>query len=124
MINSNFSFEKGIVQERLKTIINDFKFEGKEQPDYVWRMASYQPERYSGINARYMTKYCRDSISDLFLDNKKIPKKLSGQVSVFVFRSGKGTITGAKNTKDLLETYQVITELVRKNKERLFFTPR
>ncbi len=124
MINSNFSFEKGVLQERLKTIINNFKFEGKEKTECVWRMASFQPEKYSGINIRYMTKRCRDSTTNLFLEGKKIPIKLDGQVSVFVFRSGKGTITGAKNTKDLLETYQVITDLVRKNKNLVFYTPR
>jgi len=124
MINSNFSFEKGILQERLKMIINTNKFEGKEIPDHVWRMASFQPEKYSGLNARYMTKYCRDNTTAFFLEGKKIPIKLNGQVSVFIFRSGKGTITGAKNTKDLLETYQVITDLVRKNKDQVFYTPR
>jgi len=124
MINSNFSFEKGVLQERLKTIINNFKFEGKEKAEHVWRMASFQPEKYSGLNARYMTKRCRDSTTNSFLEGKKIPIKLDGQVSVFIFRSGKGTITGAKNTKDLLETYKVITDLVRKNKSHVFYTPR
>lgn len=124
MINSNFSFEKGILQERLKTIINNLKFDGKEKPDHLWRMASFQPEKYSGLNARYMTKQCRDSTTNLFLDDKKIPIKLDGQVSVFIFRSGKGTITGAKNTKNLLETYKAITDLVRKNKDHIFYNPK
>ena len=124
MINSNFSFEKGILQERLKTTINNFKFEGKEKPGYIWRMASFQPEKYSGANIRYMTKRCRDETANSFLQGKKIPIKLDGQVSIFIFRSGKGTITGAKNTKDLLETYLAITDLVRKNKNYLFYTPK
>jgi TATA-box binding protein (TBP) (component of TFIID and TFIIIB) len=124
MINSNFSFEKGILQERLKIIINNFKFEGKENPEHVWRMASFQPEKYSGLNSRYMTKRCRDSTTTLYLEGKKIPMKLDGQVSVFIFRSGKGTITGAKNTKDLLETYQAITDLVRKEKKQVFYNPK
>ncbi len=120
MINSNFTFEKGIKQDNLKTIINNFKFEGTEKQDHKWRIASFQPEKYSGINARYMTKRCREQTTSLFLEGTKIPLKLDGQVSVFIFRSGKGTITGAKNTKDLLETYQAITELVRKNKDSVF----
>jgi TATA-box binding protein (TBP) (component of TFIID and TFIIIB) len=124
MINSNFSFEKGILQERLKIIINNYKFEGKEKPGHVWRMASFQPEKYSGLNARYMTKRCRDLTTNLFLEGKKIPIKLDGQVAVFIFRSGKGTITGAKNTADLLETYKIITDLVRKNKDIVFHNPR
>jgi len=123
MINSNFSFEKGILQERLKTLINTLKFEGKEEKDHTWRIASFQPEKYSGLNARYMTKRCRDLTTGFYLEGKKIPIKLDGQVSVFIFRSGKGTITGAKNTRDLLETYQVITDLVRNNKNYVFYNP-
>ncbi len=120
MINSNFIFEKGILQERLKNIINDDKFDGK---DGLWRMASFQPEKYSGMNARFLTLHCREKNKELFSEGKKIPMKLEGQVSVFVFRSGKGTITGAKNTSDLLETYKEITNLVRQNKSHLFYTP-
>ena len=126
MINSNFSFEKGILQERLKMIINDSKFEGNEGNEgnedtfRVWRMASFQPEKYSGCNIRYMTDLCRKRNTSLYLENKRIPIKLNGQVSIFIFRSGKGTITGAKNTKDLMEAYDAITSLVRKNKEYLF----
>lgn len=121
MINSNFAFEKGILQERLKIIINNYKFEGKDKPDFVWRMASFQPEKYSGINIRYMTKRCRDLTTGILLEGKKLPLKLDGQVSVFIFRSGKGTITGAKNTKDLLEAYNAIVNLVRKNQKHVFY---
>lgn len=121
MINSNFSFEKGILQERLKTVINNLKFEGKEKNGHIWRMASFQPEKYSGTNIRYMTKRCRDNTTSFFLEGKKIPIKLDGQVSIFIFRSGKGTITGAKNTKDLLEAYNAIVDLVRENKIHLFY---
>jgi len=123
MINSNFIFEKGILQERIKNIINNNKYEGNEDPDKIWRMASFQPEKYSGMNARYLTKECRKNNKDIFLENKKIPMKLDGQVSVFIFRSGKGTITGAKNTKDLLETYEAITNLIRNNKDYLLYKP-
>jgi TATA-box binding protein (TBP) (component of TFIID and TFIIIB) len=120
MINSNFIFEKGILQERLKDIINANKFDGKSG---IWRMGSFQPEKYSGCNIRYMTEECRKANTNAYLEGKKIPMKLDGQVSVFVFRSGKGTITGAKNTKDLLETYKAITDLVRTNKKNLLYTP-
>ena len=123
MINSNFIFEKGILQERLKTIINNNRFDGDGDARKIWRMASFQPEKYSGVNARYMTERCRKEYTNYYLEGKKIPLKLDGQVSVFVFRSGKGTITGAKNTKDLLETYKAITELVRNNKKQLLYTP-
>lgn len=120
MINSNFSFEKGILQERLKALINSNKFEGKDNPNHQWRMASFQPEKYSGVNIRYLTNVCRKQIASLYQEGKPIPLKLEGQVSIFVFRSGKGTITGAKTTKDLLEAYNAINTLVRNNKKTLF----
>jgi TATA-box binding protein (TBP) (component of TFIID and TFIIIB) len=123
MINSNFSFEKGILQERLKDIINDRKFDGSSEsdPKLVWRLASFQPEKYSGINIRYLTKKCRDTNTDL----KTVPiKKIDGQISILIFRSGKVTITGAKNSIDLLASYNSIVDIVREFKDYVFYTPR
>lgn len=118
MINSNFVFKRGILQERLKNIINANKFDGNSG---MWRGARFQPEKYSGCNICYLTNQCRETNKEIFLKGDKIPIKLEGQVSVFVFRSGKGTITGAKNTKDLLEAYEAIINLVRNNKTELFY---
>lgn len=121
MINSNFSFKQGILLERLKTIINNNRFEGTINSENIWRIASFQPEKYSGCNIRYMTNKCRMDSSDLYTDpNKKIPLKLDGQVSIFIFRSGKGTITGAKTSSDIQEAYHAIINLVRDNKDILF----
>lgn len=123
MINSNFIFEKGILQERLKNLINSNKFEGTSDPNKIWRIAIFQSEKYSGVNARYMTNRIRKELANSYHEGKKIPMKLDGQVSIFVFRSGKGTITGAKTTADLLETYRAITNLVRENKHNLLYVP-
>lgn len=121
MINSNFSFSHGIFQERFKDIINMHKFDGNiKNTENVWRIASFQPEKYSGINIRYMTKYCRMSASDTFLREKKLPSKLAGQVSIFIFRSGKATITGAKKTSELFEAYKAIVGIARKNFYKVF----
>ena len=131
MINSNFVFQHandqgtiaqtGIIQERLKNIINNNKFEGKEDPNRQWRMATYQPEKYAGVNIRYWTKTARQRYASYFTDGRKLPKKIEGQIGIFVFRSGKGTITAAKNSKDLLEAYQSICKLVRENSDELFY---
>lgn len=121
MINSNFTFEKGIIQEKLKDIINKYRFNGNiDNNNNVWRIASFQPEKYSGLNARYMTNSCRIKNADMFEKMEKIPIKLDGQISIFIFRSGKATITGAKKTEDLLEAYDVVTKLVRENSQIVF----
>jgi TATA-box binding protein (TBP) (component of TFIID and TFIIIB) len=119
MINSNFTFCDKIFQEILKDIINIKKYDGQKD-DNIWRMANFQPEKYSGINIRYLTENCRKNINQAFNNGDKIPMKLNGQVSIFIFRSGKGTITGAKNTDDLKEAYEAITNIVRINKKEVF----
>lgn len=111
MINSNFIFKRKIYQEKLKDELNKYKF-SLENNKNLWRITNFQPEKYSGVNIRYITKSSRNA---MFKD-KKIPSKINGQISIFVFRSGKGTITGAKNTEDLKEAYKEITSFVRKNK--------
>lgn len=115
MINSNFSFNNKINQERIKNIINNLKYDGTDKEEYKWRIATFQPEKYSGVNIRYITKKSRDSLL-----NKQIPSKLEGQISIFIFRSGKCTITGSKNTNELLEAYKAITDLAFKYKDNIF----
>jgi TATA-box binding protein (TBP) (component of TFIID and TFIIIB) len=114
LINSNFLFNREILQERIKNTINEARYEGKPTPGKIWRFATFQPEKYAGVNIRYWTRATREKYASYYISHKKIPKKIDGQVSIFIFRSGKGTITGAKNTKDLLEAYLAISDLVRK----------
>ncbi len=121
MINSNFTFSSKILQEQLKDLLNEFKYDGGVDNDNVWRMISFQPEKYSGINIRYLTKRCRENIQQNYLNGDRIPMKLDGQVSIFIFRSGKGTITGAKNTDDLVEAYETITTFLRNNRDKVFY---
>lgn len=123
MINSNFSFSKCIMQEKIKTLINTFRFDGHNDPENVWRIANYQPDKYSGVNARIMTDECRAEYGELFLAGKKIPLKIKGQVSVLLFSSGKGTITGARSTADLLFAYNHIVNLVRTHQTNVLHGP-
>lgn len=117
MINSNLSFKSCILQERLKEKINEFKFDGSDSSEKVWRMATFQPEKYPGVNIRFWTESTRRCHSEDYI---KQPIKINGQVSVLIFRSGKCTITGAKNMKDIKEAYDAITNLVRNNQNLLF----
>lgn len=126
MINSNFVFQengerKNILQEKLKNLINNNIYKGIDEPNKVWRIATFQPEKYAGVNIKYLTKKTRDEYVDYFKnkENNKIGK-LDGQISIFIFRSGKGTITAAKNSLDLLEAYQEICKFVKNNKKEVF----
>lgn len=119
-IISNFTFNYPIIQERLKNIINKNRFEGIINDTNVWRIASFQPEKYSGINIKYFTLKFRKQYSEKFLKKEKIPSKLDGQISIFVFKSGKGTITGSKNTEELLESYMAIVNVLRTYQDELF----
>lgn len=123
MINSNFAFHKCILQEKLKTLINTLRFDGHPKPGNVWRIANYQPDKYSGVNARIMTDQCRAEYGWLFLEAKKIPLKIEGQVSVLLFSSGKATITGARSTADLLFAYNHIVNLVRQHQTSVLHGP-
>ena len=117
MINSNFSFESKISQERLKNIINNSQRYSLKNPEKGWRIASFQPEKYTGLNSKFLTQRFRKNNT-----KEQLKKKEDGQVSVFIFRSGKGTITGAKSTSDLLEAYKAITDLVRNNKKDVYIS--
>lgn len=117
MIHSNLSFKSCILQERLKEKINEFKFDGTKNPEKVWRIATFQPEKYPGVNIRFWTESTCRYYSE---NNVKKSIKINGQVAILIFRSGKCTITGAKNMKDIKEAYDAITNLVRNNKNLLF----
>lgn len=120
IIISNFAFKYQVLQEKLKDIINKNRFEGIINDINVWRIASFQPEKYSGVNIKYLTEKCRNLNKDKYINKDKMPIKINGQISIFIFKSGKGTITGAKDSHELLEAYIAITSLVRKYSDQVF----
>ena len=60
--------------------------------------------RYPGINLKYPSLFEKDKL-----------------ISLLIFRSGSIIITGAKNAKDVANSYNFITQLVSKHAERLFY---
>jgi TATA-box binding protein (TBP) (component of TFIID and TFIIIB) len=118
MINSNFNFKKSVLQERLKDEINKRMYNGEDTDLNVWRIATFQPEKYPGVNIRYLTKSVRENHKKDYFSQ---PLKINGQVGIFIFRSGKGTITGAKNVHEIKEAYEEITKFVNSNEKLLLF---
>ena len=60
--------------------------------------------RYPGINLKFPSIVEQDK-----------------QISLLIFRSGSIIITGAKNAKDIANSYKFITKLICKNAEHLFY---
>jgi len=122
MINSNFKFKNSnlfINQQKIKDVINNNRFDGKTGE---WRLAIFQPGKYHGVNIKYWTPEARLKMSSNIIKNKKIPKKISGQISVFVFRSGSITITGSKNIVDLVSTHKAITKIIENNYDEIVYS--
>ena len=84
MINSNFNFEKELNLKKLRLIM----LENKNIKD-----ASYNPDTYPGINAKY------------------------NDTSLFVFGTGNIVITGAKSLQEVRDAYEFVSELVCSNKD-------
>lgn len=121
MINSNFKINSNglfINQQKLKDIVNNNCYDGKKGE---WRTAVFQPGKYHGVNIKYWIPDTKLKYRKHIETNKKIPKKIEGQISIFVFRSGSVTITGAKNSLELKYAYTAITNLFRNHKDDIFY---
>ena len=130
MINSQFKFGNDINQNILKDVINRNNWENGN-----WRFATYQPSKYPGINAKYWSDLAVNNYKTWLANQleeqkkakekgleftmKNYPKKVDGQVAVFIFRSGNTIITGAKTIGDIKNAYDCLVKLVRDNPECL-----
>jgi len=121
MIKTNFSFNKKINQELLKNIINEkYRYDGSSG---FFRLATFYPEQFPGINIKFWSlrtrSYYKNKFTETNSKSNKIPtNKIDGQLSIFIFRSGKVSITAA-NINDLAESYFCITDIVRRHNEVL-----
>lgn len=109
MINSNFDLGRIIHQEKLKDILEENKATiGNLSALQPWRTALFQPCKYPGINAKFLSS---DAIEQ-YKNSSKLPKKPNGQVSVLIFRSGCVIITGAKTPTQLAEAYSSLLKII------------
>lgn len=125
LINAMFSFSNKINLEKLTEILNKYRFSGEEENEKeiyenVWRLPSFRPEKYCAINTKYMTKRCRDKFAELITEEKPIPIKLEGQLTLIIFSTGKCTISSSKSIVDTAELYKIIVTLVRKYQDIVF----
>ena len=83
MINSNFNFFKEIDLKKLRLAMLENK---------NIKVASYNPDVYPGINAKY------------------------NDTSMFIFGTGNIVITGAKSLKEIRDAYDFVSEIICSNK--------
>jgi TATA-box binding protein (TBP) (component of TFIID and TFIIIB) len=121
MINSNFKFKSPIKQNTLKNLVNEYKFNGKTGS---WRISTFQPGRYSGAKCKWWSEKAKDKYRKNIITGKKVPKKVNGQVSINIFRSGSVNIMGSKSSADLYGAYNTITTLVRNHQDEIFIKPK
>lgn len=84
MINSNFNFSKELNLKKMRLIMLENK---------NIKAASYNPDTYPGINAKY------------------------NDTSLFVFGTGNVVITGAKSIQEVRTAYEFVSEVVCSNKD-------
>lgn len=121
MINSNFSFKGPVKQNKIKNMINEYKYNGKTGD---WRLATFQPGRYAGCNCKFWSEKAKDKYRKNVVTGKKVPKKVDGQISIIIFRSGSVNMMGSKNSTDLYKAYNIITTLIRNHQDDVFVEPK
>ena len=88
MINSGFQLDYQVNRENLYNKLLENKMECK-----------FEPSIHAGVNIKFLPT-----------GSKKI-------VSIFVFESGNIIITGAKSSDNILESYEYISDYMKKNKD-------
>jgi len=128
MINTNFALKVSSKESLMSLKLNQELFKNILNTNYsisnggCIRLATFYPEQYPGINIKFWTKKALLQYKEHLATSKKIPKnKIDGQISIFIFKSGKISITAAKNSADLEEAYKGIIEIIRKHPE-IFIT--
>lgn len=115
MINSNFKITSDpkwkINQKRLQTIINE---NHRVENGGNWTGVT-KTEKYPGLNAKYIFNEYLDDYDPLS------KKKINGQVTVLIFRSGCIIITGYSVWEHGIEAYNKIINVIRSNFKEICF---
>lgn len=110
MINSDYKLSKKIKQKKLFNIIND---QYTIQNDGNIKSCLYDPDKYPGINIKFLGDITKIDSSKIY--TRKGRKKIEGEVSVLIFRSGSIIITGYKKPKEAKHAYNYINNIILKH---------
>ena len=106
---------------KIQMICSDFKIKPIKEDSDGWCLK--QEELKNILVKDYSLSATFSSLSRYPGINVKIPSnfEVDKNVSLLIFRSGSIIITGAKNAKDILDSYLFITETITKHAKELFY---
>ena len=111
MINSDFKISKKIKQKKLFNLLKGYTIENGGNLRYN----NFNPDKYPGINLKYIKDTTKVNSSDKF--TRKGRKKIEGEVSILIFRSGSIIITGYKKPTEAKDALDYISNIIIENQE-------
>lgn len=120
MINTNFQIfpndtnKQKIHQQALKDHLVQKKFNITNKGPL--KSCVYDQDIYPGVKIKYVYNY--DENKEKY-KTRKGREKLEGEVSIFVFGSGKIIITGGKTANEIYDAYKFINRILSINKTKL-----
>lgn len=111
MINSDFKLSRKIKQKKLFNLLKKYTIENGGNI----RINTFNPDKYPGINVKYLKDTTKVNSSDKF--TRKGRKKIDGEVSILIFRSGSIIITGYKKPTEAKHAFKYLSEILIQNQE-------
>ena len=111
MINSDFKLSRKIKQKKLFNLLKEYTIENGGNI----RNNTFNPDKYPGINVKFIKDTTKVNSSIKF--TRKGRKKIDGEVSILIFRSGSIIITGYKKPMEAKDAFDYICKLIIDNKE-------
>ena len=111
MINSDFKLSSKIKQRKLFNLLKGSTIENGGNLRYN----NFNPDKYPGINLKYIKDTTKVNSSDKF--TRKGRKKIDGEVSILIFRSGSIIITGYKKPTEAKDAFEYISNILIQNQE-------
>lgn len=116
MINSDFKLNRKIKQKKLFDIIcNEYTIKNGGNI----KSCLYDPDKYPGINIKYIKDLAKIESSKTY--TRKGRKKIEGEVSVLIFRSGSIIITGYKKPIEAKNAYDYINKILLENSSTVLY---
>lgn len=108
--NYNTMFSCGLqINRELFTQILNQKYTAK--PNLI-SSAKFEPSNYQGINVKYVSRIlCKPTCTSA--GKKKCTKCLCKEISFLIFQEGKIIITGGRTWDQLIDGYNVITNIIK-----------
>lgn len=121
-LNTQFKFKFFIRQSVIQKIIKEKSWKNGG----VWRNAIFDGNKYAAVKAYFWPERTREFQTkkyEMYISSSKHKKpfkvysdkkkKVPGQVSVMIFRTGTIMLKGARNVEDLYSAYRAIHELAK-----------